>query len=78
MADRGGGVAVLRCGTDAGRVGKNAGGLIFVAGFAAYTASRQVLFPLRAIPRATKDGLRVILCAACVAAMAAAAALLLR
>jgi len=59
-------------------VGKNAGGLIFVAGFAAYTASRQVLFPLRAIPRATKDGLRVILCAACVAAMAAAAALLLR
>jgi len=23
MADRGGGVAVLRCGTDAGRVGKN-------------------------------------------------------
>ena len=78
MADRGGGVAVLRCGTDAGRVGKNAGGLIFVAGFAPYTASRQVLFPLRAIPRATKDGLRVILCAACVAAMAATAALLLR
>jgi phosphatidylglycerol---prolipoprotein diacylglyceryl transferase len=76
MADRGGGVAVLRRGTDAGRVGKNAGGLIFVGGFAAYGASRQVLFPLRAIPRATKDGLRVFLCAAC-GGTAATAALLL-
>ena len=44
--------------------GASAGGLIFVAGIAAYTAGRQVLFPLRGIPRTATlwaqghDGLR--------------------
>jgi phosphatidylglycerol---prolipoprotein diacylglyceryl transferase len=33
--------------------GASAGGLVFVAGIAAYTAGRQLLFPLRDIPRAT-------------------------
>ncbi|SDY83150.1 Prolipoprotein diacylglyceryl transferase [Modestobacter sp. DSM 44400] len=34
-------------------------GLLFAAGLAAYTLGRQVLFPLRSIPRATTHGRRV-------------------
>jgi len=58
--------------------GANAGGLIFVAGFAAYTAGRQVLFPLRDIPRSTIRGPKIMLGSASFVALAATAALLLR
>lgn len=39
-------------------------GLLFVAGVAAYTFGRQLLFPLRGLPRKTKHGRRVTLSAA--------------
>lgn len=42
-------IAVLKLGADGG-------GLVLVATLAAYTLGRQVLFPLRSIPRATKYG----------------------
>jgi phosphatidylglycerol:prolipoprotein diacylglycerol transferase len=60
------------------RVGTSAGGLVFVAGFAAYTAGRQLLFPLRGIPRTTAHGPMVMLGSASLVALAAAAALLMR
>lgn len=59
-------------------VGTSAGGLVFVAGFAAYTAGRQLLFPLRGIPRTTAHGPMVMLGSASLVALAAAAALLMR
>lgn len=40
------------------------GGLLFVGGVAAYVAVRQVLFPLRGIPRATRYGRQVTLAVA--------------
>lgn len=58
--------------------GANAGGLVFVAGFAAYTAGRQLLFPLRGIPRTTTYGPKVMLGSASLVALAATAALLLQ
>jgi len=58
--------------------GASGRGLVFIAGFAAYTAARQLLFPLRDIARATSHGPKLILGAASAAALAAAAALLLR
>lgn len=36
--------------------GTSSGGAVFVAGIGAYTAGRQLLFPLRGIPRATAHG----------------------
>lgn len=60
------------------RFGASAGGLVFVAGVTAYTAGRQVLFPLRGIPRDTAYGRQVMLVAASLVALAATAALLLR
>ena len=56
-------------------VGASAGGLVFIAGFAAYTAGRQLLFPLRGIPRATAHGPMVMLGSASLVALAATAAL---
>jgi len=58
--------------------GTSAGGLIFVAGVAAYTAGRQVLFPLRGIPRTTTHGPKVMLGSASLVSLAATTALLLR
>ena len=58
--------------------GTGAGGLVFVAGFAAYTAGRQLLFPLRGIPRATAHGPILMLGFASLVALAATAALFLR
>jgi len=58
--------------------GASAGGLIFVAGVAAYTAGRQVLFPLRGIPRTTTYGPKVMMGSASFVALAATMALLLR
>ena len=56
----------------------NSGGLVFVAGIAAYTAGRQLLFPLRGIPRTTTYGPKVMLGSASLVALAATAALLLQ
>ena len=58
--------------------GASAGGLIFVAGVAAYTAGRQVLFPLRGIPRTTTYGPKVMMGSASLVSLAATTALLLR
>lgn len=58
--------------------GAGAGGLVFVAGVAAYTAGRQVLFPLRGIPRDTTHGRQIMLVASSLVALAATAAVLLR
>lgn len=52
--------------------GTSAGGLVFVAGVAAYTAGRQLLFPLRRIARATSHGRVVTLVLACAALLVAA------
>lgn len=59
-------------------LGTSAGGLVFIAGFAVYTAARQLLFPFRDIPRTTTRGPKLILGAASAAALAATAVLLLR
>ena len=37
------------------------GGMVFVAGFAAYTAGRQLLFPLRGQSRKTSHGRQITL-----------------
>lgn len=58
--------------------GASAGGLVFVAGIAAYTAGRQVLFPLRGIPRDTAHGRQIMLVSSSLVALAATAALVLR
>jgi phosphatidylglycerol:prolipoprotein diacylglycerol transferase len=47
-------------------------GLVFVAGLAAYIAARQILFPLRATPRATRHGRSLTLWLASVAFVVAA------
>ena len=59
-------------------VGTSAGGLVFVAGFAAYTAGRQLLFPLRGIPRTTAHGPKVMLGSASLVSLAATVVLFLR
>jgi len=59
-------------------VGTSTGGLVFVAGIAAYTAGRQLLFPLRGIPRTTTHGPMVMLGSASLVALAATAALVMR
>lgn len=59
-------------------VGTSAGGLVFVAGIAAYTAVRQLLFPLRGILRTTTHGPMVTLGSASLVALAATAALVIR
>ncbi|WP_236826473.1 MULTISPECIES: prolipoprotein diacylglyceryl transferase family protein [unclassified Blastococcus] len=46
-------------------------GLLFVAGVAAYTFGRQVLFPLRGLPRQTKHGRRLTLAVAGLVLLAA-------
>jgi phosphatidylglycerol:prolipoprotein diacylglycerol transferase len=53
------------------------GGLFFVAGLSVYTLGRQLLFPLRHIPRTTTHGRIVTLAATGLTALAAVAALLL-
>lgn len=58
--------------------GASAGGLAFVAGIAAYTAGRQLLFPLRGIPRTTAHGPMVMLASASLVSLAATLALFLR
>ena len=42
-------------------LGASAGGLVFIAAIAAYTAGRQLLFPLRGIPRTITHGPMVML-----------------
>ncbi len=51
--------------------GTSPGGVIFVAGIGGYTAGRQLLFPLREIPRATARGRVVTLMVSCVISLAA-------
>lgn len=46
-------------------------GLLFVGGLAAYVVVRQLLFPLRGVPRATRHGRQVTLAVALVALLAA-------
>ena len=58
--------------------GTSAGGLVFVAGVAAYMAGRQLLFPLRGIPRTTAHGPMVILGSASLVSLAAITVLFLR
>ena len=58
--------------------GTSAGGLVFVAGIAVYTGGRQLLFPLRGIPRTTAHGPKVMLGSASLVALAATAVLFLR
>jgi len=58
--------------------GNSAGGLVFVAAIAAYTAGRQVLFPLRGIPRATASGPKIMMGTASLVSLAATAVLVLR
>lgn len=57
-------------------LGASAGGLVFVAGVAAYTAGRQVLFPLRGIPRDTAHGRQVMFVSSSVVALTTTALLL--
>lgn len=52
-------------------------GLVFVAGVAAYTAGRQVLFPLRELRRATRHGRPVVLALSSAVAAGATVVLLL-
>ena len=53
------------------------GGVIFLAGLSAYVVVRQLLFPLRGLPRKTVHGRRVTLVTAAAVFLAAAAAGLL-
>ena len=59
-------------------LGASAGGLVFVAAIAAYTAGRQLLFPLRGIPRTTTHGPMVMLGLASLVSLAAMMVMLLR
>lgn len=59
-------------------LGTSAGGLIFIAAVASYIAGRQLLFPLRGIPRATHHGRVIMLVSAALVAVTATVALLLR
>lgn len=58
-------------------VGVSGGGLVFLATVAAYTAARQVLFPLRDLPRATTHGRQLTLATSVAFALAAIGGLLL-
>ena len=53
------------------------GGLVFVAGIAAYTFGRQLLFPLRALPRNTAHGRALTMSASGLVAVAAVGAAIL-
>ena len=57
--------------------GTGSNGLVFVGGLGAYITGRQLLFPLRGIPRATRHGRVVTLVASSVVTLLATAALLL-
>ena len=46
-------------------------GLTFAAGFGAYTIARQLLFPLRVVPRKTRHGVRTTSVLATLAVLAA-------
>lgn len=59
-------------------LGGGAGGLVFVAAIAAYTAGRQLLFPLRGIPRTTTHGPMVMLGLASLVSLAAMMVMFLR
>lgn len=54
-----GATAVLRAKSD------GPAGAVFLAGFSAYLALRQLLFPLRSIPRSTKHGRKLTLGVSC-------------
>jgi len=53
------GILALVTGAIAWRVPTSSAGLLFVAGLAAYVVVRQLLFPLRGLPRATRHGRQV-------------------
>ncbi len=59
-------------------LGASAGGLVFIAAIAAYTAGRQLLFPLRGIPRSTTHVPMVMLGSASPVSLAAILVLFLR
>lgn len=59
-------------------LGLRGGGLLFVAGLAAYIAGRQLLFPLREIPRATSHGRLATLSVASVVLLGALTGLFVR
>lgn len=56
--------------------GGHAAGAVFVAGFGTYLAGRQLLFPLRGIPRVTAHGRQIVLTLSVLAVLAAAGVLL--
>lgn len=56
--------------------GAGGGGMVFVVGIAAYVVGRQLLFPLRGLPRATRHGRVVTLTIAAAVAVGALTALL--
>ena len=53
------GILALVTGAIAWRMPTSSAGLMFVAGLAAYVVVRQLLFPLRGLPRATRHGRQV-------------------
>ncbi len=59
-------------------LGASAGGLVFIAAIAAYTAGRQLLFPLRGIARTTSNGPMVMLGSASLMSLAAMMVMFLR
>lgn len=58
--------------------GRSSDGVIFLAGVGAYTAGRQLLFPLRELPRSTPYGRVVTLVVACAVSLAALLVLVVR
>jgi phosphatidylglycerol:prolipoprotein diacylglycerol transferase len=52
-------------------VGMSGGGLVFLTALAAYIAVRQVLFPLRDLPRVTTHGRQITLASSLIVALAA-------
>ena len=73
--------ALLGCAAAASAVlavGVSGDGLVFLASLSGYTAARQLLFPLRDLPRATSYGRQIMLVISLVVALAAAGMLLLR
>ena len=72
--------ALLICVTAAtavGAVGLSGGGLVFLATVAVYTAARQLLFPLRDLPRATAHGRQLTLATSVAVTLVAVGGLLL-
>ena len=59
-------------------VGVSGGGLVFLASLSGYTAARQLLFPLRDLPRATSHGRQIMLMISLAVMLAAAGVLLWR